>query len=270
MNLNVSIVLYHTPVAELNNVLSILLQAKEVNRIYLIDNSEGPLRLPVEDARITYIFSSANLGFGKGHNIAIRKSVDKNVPFHLIMNSDVTFTAANIAEMLAYMEAHSDVACMMPNVQFPTGKPQRLCKLLPTPMDLLGRRFMPEVLIRRRNARYELADTGYNRLMNVPALSGCFLLCRTDALQQAALFDERFFLYCEDIDLTRRLHKVGKTLFYPNVTISHDFRRSSYTNLRLTWTHMRSACLYFNKYGWLRDKERDRINNEILGTLGLL
>ena len=262
MKLNVSIVLYHTPVAELNNVLSILLQAPSVNRIYLIDNSEGPLRLPVEDSRIDYRCSGSNLGFGSGHNIAIRESVRDHVPFHLIMNSDITFTAANIAEMLAYMESHADLACMMPNVQFPTGKPQRLCKLLPTPMDLLGRRFLPETLIKQRNARYELAFTGYNRIMNVPALSGCFLLCRTNALDQAGLFDERFFLYCEDIDLTRRLHRVGQTLFYPNVTISHDFRRASYTNLRLTWTHMRSACLYFNKYGWFHDPERDRINKE--------
>ena len=262
MNLNVSIVLYHTPVAELNNVLSVLLQVPEVNRIYLIDNSEGPLRLPLEDPHITYFFSGTNLGFGKGHNIAIRKSMSDKVPFHLIMNSDVAFSAANISEMLDYLQAHDDVACMMPNVQFPTGKPQRLCKLLPTPMDLLGRRFLPEALIRKRNARYELADTGYNRVMNVPALSGCFLLCRTDALAEAGLFDERFFLYCEDIDLTRRLHGVGKTLFYPNVTICHDFRRSSYTNLRLTWTHMRSACLYFNKYGWFHDTEREKINNE--------
>ena len=262
MKLNVSIVLYHTPVAELNNVLSVLLQAKDVHRIYLIDNSEGPLQLPVQDERIAYLFSGANIGFGAGHNIAIRHSVSDRVPFHLIMNSDITFTADNIAEMLAYMEAHADVACMMPNVQFPTGKPQRLCKLLPTPMDLLGRRYLPERLIRERNARYELQDTGYNRIMNVPALSGCFLLCRTDALEQAGLFDERFFLYCEDIDLTRRLHRVGKTLFYPNVTISHDFRRASYTNLRLMWTHMRSACLYFNKYGWIRDAERDRVNEE--------
>ena len=262
MKLNVSIVLYHTPVAELNNVLSVLLQVRDLHRIYLIDNSEGSLQLPITDPRISYLFSGTNLGFGTGHNIAIRHSVKDRVPFHLVMNSDITFTADNIAEMLAYMEAHDDVACMMPNVQFPTGKPQRLCKLLPTPMDLLGRRFLPESLIRERNARYELHHTGYDRIMNVPALSGCFLLCRTDALEQAGLFDERFFLYCEDIDLTRRLHRVGKTLFYPNVTISHDFRRSSYRSLRLMCTHMRSACLYFNKYGWLFDRERDQVNKE--------
>ena len=172
MKLNVSIVLYHTPVAELNNVLSVLLQVRDLHRIYLIDNSEGSLQLPITDPRISYLFSGTNLGFGTGHNIAIRHSVKDRVPFHLVMNSDITFTADNIAEMLAYMEAHDDVACMMPNVQFPTGKPQRLCKLLPTPMDLLGRRFLPESLIRERNARYELHHTGYDRIMNVPAKKG--------------------------------------------------------------------------------------------------
>ncbi len=262
MKLNVSIVLYHAPVAELNYVLSVLLQVKDLHRLYLIDNSEGPLQLPMTDERVRYIFSGTNLGFGTGHNVAIRESIRENVPFHLVMNSDITFTAANVTEMLDYMESHEDVACMMPKVQFPTGKPQRLCKLLPTPMDLIGRRFLPEQLIRKRNARYELADISDNHIMNVPALSGCFLLCRTAALDEAGLFDERFFLYCEDLDLTRRMHRLGKTLFYPNVTIRHDFRRGSYTNPHLMWTHMRSACLYFNKYGWFHDNEREQVNEE--------
>ena len=270
MKLNVSIVMYHTPVAELNNVLSVLLQADEVNRIYLIDNSEGQMQLPVEDERIMYIFSGSNIGFGRGHNVAIRESIKAGVPFHLIMNSDIIFSAENVHEMLTYLAGHSEVACLMPNVQFPTGKPQRLCKLLPTPIDLLGRRFLPEVFIRKRNARYELQHTGYDHIMNVPALSGCFLMCRTGALQQAGLFDERFFLYCEDIDLTRRLHRVGQTLFYPNVTISHDFRRASYSSLRLMWIHMRSACQYFNKYGWFHDSERDEVNNQFIYTFSHL
>jgi len=264
MSLNVSIVLYHTPVAEVNNVLSVLLQAQEVSRIYVIDNSEGPMQLPVQNERITYVFNNANLGYGRAHNIAIRRSIQDKVPFHLIMNSDVAFSADHISEMLGYIEQHADVACMMPNVQFPTGKPQRLCKRLPTPFDLIGRRFFPEPLIRKRNAWYEMAETGYDHLMNVPALSGCFLLCRTDALEMAGLFDERFFLYCEDLDLTRRMHQCGKVLFYPYVTIRHDFRRSSYKTPRLMWTHIRSACLYFNKYGWFFDRERDRINEEFV------
>lgn len=264
MKLNVSIVLYHTPVAELNNVLSVLLRVRDIHRIYVVDNSEGPLHLPVEDERITYHFCGKNLGFGSGHNIAIRESIREHVPYHLVMNSDIAFHPEDVEELLSYIESHADVACVMPGVQFPTGKPQRLCKLLPTPYDLLGRRFLPERLIRKRNARYELADTGYNRIMNVPALSGCFLLCRTDALERAGLFDERFFLYCEDLDLTRRLHREGKTIFYPNVTISHDFRRGSYRSPKLLWTHIRSACLYFDKYGWWRDAERDRINAQPL------
>ncbi|MBR3647777.1 MAG: glycosyltransferase [Paludibacteraceae bacterium] len=262
MKLNVSIVLYHAPVAELNNVLSVLLRVRDIHRIYVVDNSEGPLRLPIEDERITYHFSGGNLGFGKGHNIAIRESIREGIPFHLVMNSDIAFHPEDVEEMLHYIAEHDDVACLMPNIQFPTGKPQRLCKRLPTPMDLLGRRFLPEVLIRERNARYEMADMGYDKIANVPALSGCFLLCRTQALEQAGLFDERFFLYCEDIDLTRRMHQIGKTLFYPYVTISHDFRRGSYNSPRLLWTHIRSACLYFDKYGWLHDPERERINSE--------
>jgi GT2 family glycosyltransferase len=187
----------------------------------------------------------------------MRETIYDEIPFHLVINSDIQVTAEAIDNLLDVMQSNGAIGQLMPRVIGVNGEMQYLCKLLPTPMDLLGRRFLPEAWIRKRNARYELVHTGYDHIMNVPALSGCFLLCRTDALQEAGLFDERFFLYCEDIDLTRRMHRVGKTLFYPGITISHDFRRSSYRNLRLMWTHIRSACLYFDKYGWISDEERD-------------
>lgn len=262
MSLNVSIVLYETPVAELNFVLSVLLKTPEVNRIYLIDNGDIKRELPFADPRIDYRFMGRNLGFGTGHNIAIRESIRAGVPFHLVMNSDVAFKPEQVGEMVRYIEQKEDVACLMPNVQYPTGNQQYLCKMLPTPMDLFGRRFLPELLIKRRNERYELRDTGYDKIMDVPALSGCFLMCRTSALEAVGGFDETFFLYCEDLDLTRRMHRCGRVVFYPKVTIMHDFRRSSYQSPRLLWTHIRSACYYFDKFGWWRDEERDRINRQ--------
>lgn len=269
--INVSIVLYHTPIGELNNVLRTLLAVSEVAHIYVLDNSEKPLQhLPVEDTRISYEHIEKNIGFGRAHNIALRKTLDTTLPYHLILNTDVCFDPRDLQEMIQYMEKHEDVGMMMPKVQFPSGKPQRLSKLLPTPLDLFGRRFLPSKWISKRNRHFELDATGYTQIMNVPYLSGCFMLCRTQALREVGLFDERFFLYCEDTDLTRRMHRQYKTLFYAPVTISHDFRRQSYRDVRILFIHMRTVCQYFNKYGWWHDEERDRINQETLRAVGLL
>ena len=84
----------------------------------------------------------------------------------------------------------------MPRVLYPDGSTQHLCKRLPTPSDLLLRRFLPKILsplFQERLAKYELRDAGYNKTMSVPALFGCFMLLSCVALAEVGIFDERFF-----------------------------------------------------------------------------
>jgi len=155
-------------------------------------------------------------------------------------------------------------------VHYPDGRLQPLCKLLPHPLELLVRRFFP--LLHRssgRQARYELHGSGYSRVMDVPALSGCFMLMRVETVARAGLFDERFFLYFEDVDLSRRVGRIARTVFVPHVAVVHDYARGSYRDWRLLWHHMVSAGRYFNKWGWLRDVERDRVNARTVRASGL-
>jgi GT2 family glycosyltransferase len=88
-----------------------------------------------------------------------------------------------------------------------------------------------------------------------------------DALKKAGLFDEQFFLYTEDADLTRRIQKYYRTVFFPHVTIYHHHARGSYKDPRLMLYNIISAIKYFNKWGWFFDAERDRINNILPETL---
>jgi len=104
-------------------------------------------------------------------------------------------------------------------------------------------------------------------LLDVPYLSGCFMLFRTEALKEVGLFDERFFMYPEDIDLTRRIHAKYRTVFYPEVSIIHHHAQSSYLNLKMLFIHITNMVKYFNKWGWILDKERKIINKKILEQL---
>ncbi|MBQ7192309.1 MAG: glycosyltransferase [Paludibacteraceae bacterium] len=260
--LNISIVLYQPRWQQLITLTEELLKIKCLNTLYLIDNSpvEGDKSL-FSSTKIQYRWmQKKNLGYGKAHNIAISESVADNIPFHLVMNDDIEVKAQDIDLMHHFMEKNGVVGSLMPHVVYPNGNTQYLCKLLPTPLDVFGRRFLPKRWMKKRNERYELRTLGYDRMMNVPYLSGCFMFLRTKAVLQAGLFDERYFMYPEDIDLTRTIHRNWLTLYLPDITIVHNHAQASYHSMKMLWIHIVNMCRYFNKYGWFIDKERTLVN----------
>ena len=258
--LNASIVLYHPDWQQVTNLTEVILQSDYVDSVYWIDNSPTKQTFESLDSRIKYRHNPYNMGYGAAHNIAIRESIYDDVLFHLVINPDIILTREALDSMLQFIAQHSEVGSLMPRVIYPNGQLQRLCKLLPTPMDVFGRRFLPAKWMQRRNQTYELHASGYDRLMNIPYLSGCFMLLRTQAVQQARLFDERFFMYPEDMDLTRRIHRDYLTVFFPHATIIHNHEKASYKSLKMLWIHMVNMCRYFNKWGWFCDKERTLFN----------
>jgi len=273
-SINVSIVLFKNDQDLVKKAIYSCVNSALINRIYLIDNSPTDILscLASLDSRIEYIFNNANLGFGKAHNIALKRSIEENIPYHLVLNPDVYFEGGVLEELHHFMENNPDVGLVMPKVLYPDDTLQYLCKLLPTPLDLFGRRFLNfgpfRKIVEKRNEVYELRFTGYDKIMEVPYLSGCFMFIRTEVLKKVGLFDERFFMYLEDTDLSRRIHRVAKTVYYPYVYVYHEYGKGSYKSLKLLYYHIKSAVKYFNKYGWFFDKEREEMNKKILEKLG--
>jgi hypothetical protein len=99
--------------------------------------------------------------------------------------------------------------------------------------------------------------------MEVPNLSGCFMLLRVDVLNIVGLFDEQFFMYLEDTDLSRRINNQFQTMYYPEVSIIHKYEKGSYKVFKLLVYHIQSAFKYFNKYGWFFDPVRTTINGNL-------
>jgi len=260
--LNVSIVLYNNPLDEISLLVKSLRESEVVSEIYLIDNS--PVRLDTLDSLpAKYIFNNKNLGYGSAHNLAIRQTIEQNVPYHLVLNPDISFEPNILEKILNFMNNNSKIGQLMPKVYYPNHEIQYLCKLIPTPFDLIFRRFLPSSWMRKRTYKFEMRATGYDWVMDVPYLSGCFMLLRTSALKNVGLFDERFFMYPEDIDLTRRIHRKYRTVFYPEVSIIHHHAQGSYSNLKMLWIHTVNMIKYFNKWGWIFDQERKDVNRKI-------
>lgn len=257
-----SIVAYNTDREQLYHVLRCVL-CNSVACVYLIDNSPNDALRAMEkfSMKIRYIHN-ANIGYGGAHNLAIREAMYLGSDYHAVVNPDIVFEEGVLEALAAYMDAHPDAGWVMPKVEYPDGELQYLCKLLPSPADLILRRFFPASVGMRARDRFEMRDSGYDRQMNVPFLSGCFMFLRVDTLRKVGLFDERFFMYGEDIDLSRRIHAVYKTMYYPEVSIVHAHERASFKNRKMLRIHIANIVRYFNKWGWFFDRERRRINAE--------
>jgi GT2 family glycosyltransferase len=221
--------------------------------------------------RIFYFHNPSNPGFGAAHNIAIRLALLRYSTFHLVLNPDVSFRPGTLESIIEFMNANVDIGNVMPKVFFPNGDLQYLCKLLPTPWDWIGRRFFPcKKLVDNRNNLFELRFTGYDKIIDVPYLSGCFMMLRLNVIKEVGFFDEKIFMYGEETDLCRRIINAGfRTVYYPKVSIVHEFAKGSHKSYRLTWIGIRSAVYYFSKWGWFSDTERSRINRATLSRLNI-
>lgn len=263
----VSFVLFGNDRAEIERAIRQVQAADETIRahVVIVDNSLPSLDLSFADRPgVTIITTGANLGYGRGHNLALAAS-EGRCRYNLVMNTDLEMGPEVLSGMIGYMDVHQDVGLTMPKVRYPDGSLQRLCRLLPVPADLLGRRFFAGTRwAKSRNEKYEFHDWDYDTVAEFPFLSGCFMLIRRSVLNHVGYFDERYFLYAEDLDLSRRIHAAARTLYVPMFAVVHEYRSQARPSLRRLRYAAVSLTRYFFKWGWVWDAARDRANQRTI------
>lgn len=240
---------------DLRRLLPSLMPAAQSTQaeILLVDNmsTDGTgafVRYNFPDISITYNPNKA--GYGENHNVNLQKARGR---YFVIMNSDMTVQNEVFVRLKDYMDRHSDVGIVSPKVLNEDGSIQGLNKRYPTFIDLFLRRFVPNRLqyfFQRRLDCYEMRDVGYNHIYDVPFLSGAFMFCRTDLLKSIGGFDPGYFLYFEDVDLCRKIQQTHRTVYYPDVSVTHFWGRSAHKNLTYTYHFIKSAYRYFNRWGY--------------------
>jgi hypothetical protein len=264
--LSASIVVYkNNPEEVVAAVRSVLSAALRVNCTVVDNSPTQALRPYVVDIGAEYVHLGQNVGFGSGHNVALRKDLERS-EYHLVLNPDVSFAPQIPLVLYQFMNDRPDVGLVMPRILYPDGTHQRLCKKLPTPFDLMSRRFLGGIgrsLFSKQLRSYEMLDVDLGVAREVPCLSGCFMFIRCATLHEIGYFDERYFMYMEDVDLCRRIGEQYKTAFFPHVSITHGYAKGSYRNFRLLRYHLQSAIKYFMKWGWFRDSKRVSLNSRI-------
>ncbi len=268
MNVNtaVSIVTYMTPIEEINRCIDSLALSKSVISVDIVDNSRQSdikkaaeaLAKKYKHLTISYI-PSENVGYGAANNISLRRTLQcgKNVTFHLVMNSDIEFSPETIDALTELMIANPEIGMTIPMVVGLDGGEQSSYHPLPTPLDLICHRFLPRRLCAKRMDRYEIKVGGLNAPVEVPYIHGCFMMIKVEVLRNVGLFDERYFMYPEDIDLTRRIAVESKVCVIPWLKIVHAHRAESRKSIKMLRIHAMNMIKYFNKWGWIGSTRRN-------------
>jgi len=235
-------------------------------KIYILDNSPTNRLMSLSNKPgIDYIHNPSNPGFGAAHNIAIKRAIEACSKYHFVINPDAYFKEDVINTMVAFMSQHEEVGMMMPKILNEDGTVQNLPKLLPSPYSILMRKLKrPESIYNKFIIRYELRSVPEEVIYDSPILSGCFTLLNLAAIKKIGMYDDTFFMYFEDWDLSRRMHKKYKTIYFPVVSVYHGYESGANKNSKLFKIFIKSAIHYFNKWGWFFDEERDKINKKAL------
>jgi GT2 family glycosyltransferase len=201
--------------------------------------------------RLRVVKGHGNVGYGAGQNRALETVTSD---YHLILNPDVFLEDDVLLESFRYLNAHADVAMLVPQGFDPHNRYARLSKRHPSLLVLLLRALAvssSDGVLGRRVARYTYGgELPCDAPKSVTLASGCFMLCRTDTLRKLNGFDERYFLYFEDYDLSIRVKDYGQIIELPQARITHYGGRTAQRDLRRIIHFLRSGVRFFNQYGW--------------------
>ncbi len=258
-----SIVLFKHTHIDLKPTIDSLLSSPSIEKIILVDNGGCNWASNNIHEKIIYLKTSGNFGFGYGHNLAIKKYA-LLCDLFLICNPDISFKVESFEELINF-SLKNVAGLYLPKIIYPNGMNQFGARLLPAPLNLFARRFSKK-LANNLDKKYLLKKFQLSSPCFVPNLSGCFMLFKSSCLLELNGFDERFFMYMEDIDLSRRCAEKFGNIYYPFCSIIHRHEQGSYKNIKLFWTHLHSVILYFNKWGWIWDKRKNKLNEKCLNN----
>ncbi|MFY0603967.1 MAG: glycosyltransferase [Flavobacteriaceae bacterium] len=248
VQITATIVLYNEDLEILQKTVNSFLNIPVTKKLFLVDNSPNDkLKKHFKHKEIEYFFVGKNLGFGKAHNTVLEK-IESTSHYHLILNPDVIFSPDVISNLIQALNLNADVSMIAPRVVYADGKPQYTSRKYPTFFDLFIRR-VP--VFKNRVKAQEYRDLDLNQPFHPNFIHGCFMLFKTQDFFDLKGFDERYFLYMEDVDICKKIDQIGKKkMYYPSEQITHLHKKESSKKLRLFFIHVISAIKYFNKWGY--------------------
>jgi GT2 family glycosyltransferase len=249
--LSIIYVYYNTPGELSASIASLLPQLSEISyEIVVVDNASTSI-VPKEvysHKHIMVIVNQKNLGYGAAVNQAVQIVQGTHL---LILNADVIFQDNAIPSLLQKIQSDSKIGFIGP--QFLGNKREILptcSKVLTLKNALIVFTVLGKIpFFAKQKKQYFMEDLDREKEHNVPTISGACMLCRTETFRDIGGFDERFFLYFEEIDLCIREAKKGYSIvFYPKAKIIHTFGTSTSSRKDIQRVFEQSRYKFLRKY----------------------
>lgn len=216
--------------------------------IYIIDNCSSDRTVELIRNRpnqtITLIQSPKNRGFGGGHNMILNQLDSK---YHICINPDILLCEDAVSAIAHYMDEHGDIGLLTPKILNADGAIQVLPKRNPKLSYLIARRIDLAFLKKYRN-EYEMQSKDHDSKLDIEFCSGCFMFMRTALFKELDGFDERFFMYFEDADLTRRMRWLARAEYNPDFAVIHVWERAGKKSLKFFLIQVISMVKYMWKW----------------------
>lgn len=213
-----------------------VLDCSSVAQVVVTLNVPESLQL-VQDERLVVVENTKPKGFGANHNAAFKYCRQS---YFCVLNPDIELEDDPFDSLITAIEL-ANAALVAPAVKSPEGREEDSVRYFPTVRSLVAKAFFG------RDGRYVLQN---GRDPFCPEwVAGMFMLFRSECFARLNGFDERFFLYYEDVDICARAWQRGmKVLACPRVSVIHDARRNSRKSLRHMRWHLASMARYFQTY----------------------
>jgi N-acetylglucosaminyl-diphospho-decaprenol L-rhamnosyltransferase len=231
--------------------------------VVVVDNASpdgSAAMVSAEFPQVDLISSQVNGGFAFANNLGLRRvgfAVDgapgPGAPrYALLLNPDTVLLPTALSEMIAFMDEHPQAGAAGPKLVLQDGRLDLACRrAFPTPEVSFYRMVGLSKLFprSRRFGRYNLTYADPDELIEVDSVVGAFMIVRREAIAQAGLLDETYFMYGEDLDWAYQMKANGwKILYNPAVTVTHVKRAASRSSLKARVEFYRAMDVFYRKY----------------------
>lgn len=253
--LHILIVAYHPSELEVCKIKSCLDALRKDIKYSVVINDYIPNEPAeqLEKGAEIFIRNTNNLGYGRAIN-QLCKRFSTSPEYIGILNTDLHWVSGTFERALEWLKDNPEVSLAVPKIINEDGETALLCKHHPTVLGMMSRRFLHKKLknkwLRDYDSWYVMRNYNYDSIMPVEYLSGCCMIAKYNDFISIGGFDERYFLYLEDADITRSLSTRGACVHMPIVTVVHGWGKGNYRHLSLMAENLISSWKYFKKWGW--------------------
>jgi GT2 family glycosyltransferase len=243
----------------LRSVASTTTDSSSVERVVVVDNASSDESLhgiDDIDSRLVLRRNETNLGYGAAANVGATAS---SAEYILFLNPDAVLPENSIDQLVSWMDRseHSAVGICGPQLLDERGEVSKSCARFPTARDFLAKSFGLDKLLPGLFPSWYMFEWDHASTREVDHLQGACVLIRTQLFSALGGFDERFFLYFEDVDLSLRARRLGScSVYLTHVRVLHKGGGSS--------EHVRAQSVYHGI------QSRIRYSFKHLGVVGAL